>query len=752
MGTGLKAIWVCFTLVLTISQAIPARVWGAEEELTVQSDQDSTWHLRADYFSYDERQGIYTARGNVTLSSQDQVITADEIRLDGLTRQAILEGHVRVEHGDDWLESERAFLDLKEQTGTIEQGRGFFAENHFHFSGARIEKLGDRTYHLEKVRFTTCDGENPSWHFRTSDLRVTVEGYGLAKHARFHLGPVPVLYTPYLAFPAKRTRQSGLLMPRFGDSSRLGLFIDLPFFWAISEGTDATFHANYMSKRGLKPGAEFRYAASAKSKGVLRFDYLDDQEDSQTILRQSLELEDEPGLIDVSKERWWWRSKQDFSLPHGAYGKLDLDVVSDPTYLRVFDVGYGSWDVSDALFKETFNRGLINDDSVTTRESNLLLTKSWAAHTLNADIHYFQNLNKDEDETQLQQLPLIDYNATRQRLFGGPFFWEAKAALANYWREEGTRGQRLDLFPRMALPVTLGRYLEVEPSVGFLETIYLINDFDEPVNSTVKEDKLQTRELFDARLELSTEISRVYNRSEHSWSKIKHTMRPEIVYQYIPKVSQDELPFFDSTDRISNRNRITYSLTNFFVARLDKEPGRVAYQDFARLKFSQSYNLEEPEIEVQTGIGSDRPFSNLFTQLDLTPGNYVKLTYKNEWSPYSGDFKRNDLLLKLWDQRGDSIRVDYREQRDEDGTTLFNEIDGRLTINLLGGVSVSYRNNYSFEQSQNLETDYILEIKRQCWGISMIYVDKPGETKFMVGFNLLGVGGLAPQAIPVGVD
>jgi hypothetical protein len=29
-------------------------------------------------------------------------------------------------------------------------------------------------------------------------------------------------------------------------------------------------------------------------------------------------------------------------------------------------------------------------------------------------------------------------------------------------------------------------------------------------------------------------------------------------------------------------------------------------------------------------------------------------------------------------------------------------------------------------------------------------VDKPDERKFMVGFNLLGVGGLAPQDIPYG--
>jgi LPS-assembly protein len=750
MRKGLRTIWIWFVMALLISPCLPVEVWGEAEDLIVPEDEPSPYHLRADYFSYDERQGIYTARGRVSLRSQDQVITADEIRLDGLTRQAILEGNVRVEQGNDWLESERAFLDLKKQTGTIEQGRGFLAENHFHFSGALIEKLGAQTYHLEKARFTTCEGENPSWHFRTSDLRITVDGYAFAKHSRFHLGPVPVLYTPYLAFPAKRTRQSGLLPPLFGNSDRLGAYFDLPFYWAISESTDATFYANYLSKRGLMPGAEFRYAASEKGKGVLRFDYIDDQEDSQTILEQNLRLEDEPGLIDVSQERWWWRSKQDYSLPHGAYGKLDLDLASDPTYLRVFDVGYNSWDESNDIFRANFGRGLINDPSVTTRESSLLLTKSWAAHTLNGNLHYFQNLNTAEDENQLQQLPLIDYSATRQPLLGGPLFWEANGVLVNYWREEGTRGQRLNLFPQVSLPLSVGRYLEVEPSVGFLETLYLVNDFDEPEDSTVRESTLQTRELFDARLEVSTEISRIFQRSDSSWSKIKHTIRPEVVYQYIPKVSQDELPFFDSTDRISNRNRITYSLTNFLVARLDREPGKVAYNDFARLKFSQSYNLEEPEIELETGIGSGRPFSNLLTQLDVTPGNYLELTYKNEWSPYDGDFKRNDLLLRLWDRRGDSIRIDYREQRDDDGRTLLNEIDGRLSVNLWGGVSLGYRNNYSFERNQNLENDYIVQINRQCWGISIVFRDNPDERWFMVGFNLLGVGGLTPQAVPVG--
>jgi lipopolysaccharide assembly outer membrane protein LptD (OstA) len=125
------------------------------------------------------------------------------------------------------------------------------------------------------------------WHFRTSDLRVTLEGYGLTKHTRFHLGSVPVLYTPYLVFPAKTKRQTGLLPPRLGRGDRLGWDVDLPFFWAISRSTDATVYSHYMSKRGLMVGPEFRYAASKKSKGVFRFDYLRDQEDRDELREQN---------------------------------------------------------------------------------------------------------------------------------------------------------------------------------------------------------------------------------------------------------------------------------------------------------------------------------------------------------------------------------------------------------------------------------------------------------------------------------
>jgi LPS-assembly protein len=741
---------------------LPAGSQDRVEKSVAAPREDSGYQLQADYFSYDERQNIYTARGNVTLRAQGRVITADEMRLDALTREAILEGDIRIEQGSDWLEGERAFLDLDEETGIIEDGRGFLAEGNFHFSGAVIEKLGPQTYHVEQAKFTTCDGDRPSWHFRTSDLRLTLEGYGFAKHTRFHLRSVPVLYTPYLVFPAKTKRQTGLLPPRLGKGERLGWDVDLPFFWAISRNTDATVYSHYMSKRGLMIGPEFRYAASKNSKGVLRFDYLSDQEDRDELREQN--FYETQGLKRVTKDRWWWRSKQDIALPLGIQGNIDFDFVSDPDYLQTFNTGFSSWAESDRVFRKTFGRGLINDDTITTRQSNLLLNKTWAAQAANFELHYYQNLNDDRNESQLQQLPLATYSASRQRLLRGPFFWQADATYVNYWRDEGTRGHRLDLNPHVSLPLRRGGYLELEPFVGVLETAYLIENYDEASNSLVREKTFHRRDLFEVGMDGSTEIVGIFRMDGDTWTKTRHTVRPEIRYEYRPDVNQRKLPQFDISDRINSRNRITYGLVNFFSARLDKGPDKVEYLDFARLEISQFYDISEPKGErfEADATTRDQSFSNVFTQFDFTPKRYAKITYKNEYSPYGKEFISHELYARFRDTRGDSLTVDYRRQLDEDreitsqlgedGKVIVDEIGVKLTLNLWEGITFNMRSDYDLNNKKNIESEYNIMIQRQCWGISVSYVDDPGadERRVALGISLYGVGELQTQTYSSG--
>ena len=83
----------------------------------------------------------------------------------------------------------------------------------FYIKADKILKTGERTYTADSVQITTCDGESPVWDITGRKMDVTVEGYGFVNHAALRVKQVPVLYSPFLAFPVKLKRQTGLLAP-----------------------------------------------------------------------------------------------------------------------------------------------------------------------------------------------------------------------------------------------------------------------------------------------------------------------------------------------------------------------------------------------------------------------------------------------------------------------------------------------------------------------------------------------------------
>ena len=62
------------------------------------------------------------------------------------------------------------------------------------------------------------------------------------------------------------------------------------------------------------------------------------------------------------------------------------------------------------------------------------------------------------------------------------------------------------------------------------------------------------RGLYDTRLDLFSELYNVFHPDSKTFQAIKHTVRPRIIHDYIPDVDQDDLPNFDSIDRIENQN------------------------------------------------------------------------------------------------------------------------------------------------------------------------------------------------------
>ena len=300
-------------------------------------DPEKPWHIVADEIGYDDRTNQYIARGNVTITKEGKTLSADYVRFDQKNMEVFAEGHVIMSVGKGLLTGKVLEMDLNTEKGRLYNGTVFLDENHFYIKGDKIEKTGKDTYTAKKASITTCDGDRPAWKITGRKLNVTIEGYGFVNHAALWAKKIPLLYAPFLAFPVKSKRQSGLLFPQFGFSDRKGEEYVQPLYWAINDSSDATFYFHYLRKRGIKLGLEYRYVLDPNSKGTLMLNHLDDEQvdDGSENSSENWGYTDDDTLRP-NTDRYWFRMKNDQELPYGFSAKLDLDVVSDQDYLNEF--------------------------------------------------------------------------------------------------------------------------------------------------------------------------------------------------------------------------------------------------------------------------------------------------------------------------------------------------------------------------------------------------------------------------------
>ena len=742
-----RYLWAIISVVVfSISSASAA-------PLSLPRDSDLPYHIRADTLRYDDATKTYQARGHVTITRGDQTLKADAVDIDDQSKEAKAWGDVRFFSGKDWLTGSRIQIDLDGGTGTVYQGSLFIQESHFYIRGDEIHKTGKDSYYIKEGRFTTCDGDSPAWEITGKDLRLTAEGYGTAKHLALRAKSIPVLYTPFFVFPAKKKRQTGLLMPQIGDSNRNGFEYTQPFFWAINESSDATFYEYYMADRGLQHGLEYRYMLTPQSKGAAMYDFLYDRQiDDGTSDFKGFTGDNEDRS---NRKRWWFRMKGDQALGAGFNAKLDLDIVSDQDYLREFDKGYTGYEHADRYFLKEFGREL-DDRTDTVRLNQLNVNKTWERYSLNTNLRWYDDVilrNNDDPDTTLQALPNIQFDGSKQPLAETPLYFDLQASYDYFWRDSGTTGHRTDMHPRLYYPSTLFNYLDFEPSFGVRETLWQVEKYEN--EDPAGKDHFESRTLFDFRADLSTELSRVFNVTAHNVDKIKHAIRPQVVYEYVPVPNQEDYPNFEGIDRIEEKNLVAYSLTNHFTARMHKQPKpgekdlegepeapsippQYRYDDFCRIKFTQSYDIIEARRSTD-GSGKRRPFSDINGEVEFKASRYLDLDGDVLWSPYDGQFKSYNTLLALGNDRGDSALVDYRYTRDRT-----RSISTQVNVKLLDPFSAYWEYERDLKDGQQIETVVGFKYEPQCWSFNVRYTrDRTIDSReFFFEISLHGLGGI----------
>jgi len=442
--------------------------------------------------------------------------------------------------------------------------------------------------------------------------------------------------------------------------------------------------------------------------------------------------------------------KHDQELPYDFFGRLDLDIVSDQDYLNEFQSGYSSFDETKKYFLREFGRE-IDDYNDPVRLNRLNVFKNWNLYSLNAEAQWYDDVIKRRQEdrnTTLQRLPFVSFDSLRQPLMTPSLLYDLESEYTYFFREDSYTGHRVDIHPRLYLPLRYKNYLSIEPSVGFRETLWYLDDredFSDKNGSTS-----YSRELVDLGLDLSTDLSRSYDLNFRKADRIKHSIRPQVFYQFIPFTSQDDLPEFDAVDRIDKLSVVTYSITNIFSLRSgisgkqmrqtsdmeDAENAEVtdsfvgfAYRPFGRLKIEQSYDFNET-IE-------DRPFSPIFARLDLRGGSLFSLNADAQWSAYESRFLTHNVALNIADRRGDRVFLQHRYNRGR-LETLF----GDAIINLHERIAMFTEYERDIKNGKTLLYGFGFLYMAQCWSLDIGYSKEEDDKKYALMVNLYGLGGL----------
>jgi len=675
--------------------------------------------MSAERLSFNYETNTYTAWGNVSLSQGNTRLRADSIRYEGNTGELAATGGVIVRMGSDVIEAEKVTIKLVGATGVLVNGKLLLKRHNVYLEGKKLEKTGESTYHITEGGFTTCDGATPDWRITGKDLDVTLEGYGTLKHGIFYIRDIPVFYIPWFVYPAKRSRQSGFLMPTLGNSSIRGLDVRFPFFVNISSSVDATVVPRICTRRAAQAALEFRYFPTEDMRGTFYGEYTYDWK---------------YGTVENPKShRFYLTFRHDQELGARIRLKANGSWVSDRDYFEFWGT----------RFDRRLRIRYLESNAIAYRQSNNFLVQ--------AELRHFDNLDLPDNAVTVQNLPIVTGTLFNRQIPYTPFYLGSSVVWDHFHSPVMHRqwlGSRIKVDTRLSLPVALGRFLKLEPSMTYFAKAYSA-DYYEREKSVSSVTAVRT-DIYQINADVFSDLDSVYDGSFLGFQRIKHTIRQKVGWTYRPFTTKETYPYFDETDRMNRISLLTAEMRQTLTGRLG--PGE--YLDFMTLSLSQGFDFDYtkgPE-PVSTRPELPRyPWTSTQAELTFKPHSLVDLTAQAEYDPVLNRAKRYSFNLGVMDHRGDLVRVLHQFTEDVRREDLNRQTNVNLQLKLTSNLDCFFENQYTHQFNFSYFTSFGLNYHPQCWSILLRYseireqdpitqkIKEPDQTVFMT-LSLYGLG------------
>ena len=706
---------------------------------------------------------VFFADGKVQIDYRNLRLRADHVQYNAKTYMALASGHVQLDVETQHLTADSAEFNVQSGEGRFEHVHGevrvqrrpnsyiLVSPNPLVFEAQEVRRVDSRTYLIEHAWLTVCEPDQPSWKFFTSHATLHLDRSVAMVNANFRLFRIPLIYLPYATAPAGRNvRQSGFLVPQIGDTTLKGVVLGDAYYWAPRDWTDISLGGAYLSRRGWQQNGEFRakpwenVSVSAKYFGVT-----------------------DRGLLSPVATPSGGTAEQ-IVKQGGHSAQFELDARLHDGWRAVADVNQLTSLIFQLAFAPTFGEA-VNSEV----RSSAFLTKSFGGFSVGLATQSYKNFLNAQPQVavDLRNAPEARISSVDQAPWKRlPFYFGVDAFSGAVHRSDeslvgesvvpgiDTSGavERSEFAPRVVLPLRLGPWFGATTSYTVRTTSY----GSQLVAGRVVDDPLQriTGELsIDLR---PATLERVWQTESGKW---KHTIDPEIVYNYVRGVNPfDHFIRFDEDETITDTDELMYSVTQrlFHRATGDGQADElVSWKIAQKYYFDPTFNgaLVPGNRNVFQALDSITPFafddeprrfSPIDSDLRVTPGGAYDGEIRLDYDTVRHKLTTAGTLLKIRPYQNFNLTIAHFSI---DNTPILQPLANQIRAQV--GYGDLYRRGwnasigFSYDAKQGVMQNQLLQVSYNgsCCGIALEYNRLAlgpirTENQFRVAFTIANIG------------
>ena len=491
--------------------------------------------------------------------------------------------------------------------------------------GGIVKRMPDETINIAGAQYTTCDADHPHFYFQLTKAKMIPNKKLIMAPTYFVMEDVPIYFIglPFGFVPLNNQRNSGFIMPTFGEQSLKGFYLkDGGYYFAPNDYMDLTLLAGIYTLGSWETSLSSRYAKRYKYRGNVNLNY--------------------------AKEMFGDRGSTDFG--NMTNFRIQWSHTQDPK-ANPYSTFAASVNYSNSGYNK-YSSNNINDYVTSQTNSSISYSRRWEGKPYSLSTNMSHSQNSRDSMVQLS-FPNISFNVSRIYPFKrkervGKERWYEKISMTyamtfankvTVKEDELFTQEMVDKMKNGAnhtIPVSatfnIFNAINFTPSVNYTERWYfdkVHKEWNPDTNSQEITDTIRGfYRLYNYSFSgsLTTNVYGRFRFKSRNFAirELRHVMTPSVSFAYTPDFGQDKFGYYepiqvDSTGRmgyyspyesgiygVPGRNRsasMTFSLKNTLEMKVrsrSDSTGMKKIKVIDDLSFRGSYNFLADSMNLST--------------------------------------------------------------------------------------------------------------------------------------------------------